>query len=50
MVFEVVFSVHVFHLTFVWISHLSMLAHLFCEHEITLSLNGAVTEVMFLHK
>jgi hypothetical protein len=54
MVFEVVFSVHVFQLTFVWISHLSMLAHLFCEHEIILSLNAVihdtVTEVMLLHK
>jgi hypothetical protein len=54
ILFEVVFSVHVFQLTFVWISQLSMLAHLFCEHEITLSLNAVihdtVTEVMPLHK
>jgi hypothetical protein len=54
MVFEVAFSVHVFQLTFVWISHFSMLAHLFCEHEITLSLNAVihdtVTDGMPLHK
>jgi len=54
MVFEVVFSVHVFQLTFVWILHLSMLAYLFCEHQITLCLSAVihdtVTEVIPLHK